>query len=60
MLHTLLDIAISPIERVTLEFGDIVLPAILIIVGVLSIVAITFFFVKKNKNKENKEKNKEG
>ena len=59
MLHTLLDVAISPIERFTLEFGDIVLPVIFVTVGVLVVAAITFFFVKKNKNKENKEKNKE-
>lgn len=57
MLHTLLDIALSPIERFTYELENSILPISLAIVGIIVFSVVTFFFIKRkhNKNKENKE-----
>ncbi len=58
MIRTLLDVAISPIEKFSYEVRDSNLPIILVVAGILAIAALTYFFIRYRDDKndtENKE-----
>ena len=61
MIHTLLDVAISPIEIFAYEIRNSYLPIVLVVVGVLAIAALTYFFIryKDNEDSHDNEENKE-